>query len=251
MHAKSGAFLMPERSNTGPAAARAGFLYREYETVCALVGAEFARSTERFRDHPAPGGGKGLQCRRGCTACCSQLFDVTLLEAAYISRHLRRLPREKQTELRRRAHAYRPQRQKLLEGRAGERWAQQVEGRLPLEGLRLPCPALDSDGSCSIYEARPLVCRKFGMPLYNPRRPGMLGACELNFSTGEEIEPGDIVVHQTRIFERWERVQADVRQAGPDPPGPLTVADALLEDYDAQLRRTETAQPTEARRSSR
>ena len=213
-----------------------GALYREYETVSALVDAEFTRNAERFRNHPAPGGGTGLQCRRGCTACCSQLFDITLLEAAYISRHLRSLPPEKQAELRRRAEAYRPERQKLLEGRGRERWAQQVEGRLPLEGLRLPCPALDPDGACSIYEARPLVCRKFGMPLYNPNRLGGLGACELNFSSGEAIAPADIVENQTRIHQRWESMKAAVREAFPSAERLLTVADALLEDFDAFLR---------------
>lgn len=219
-----------------PSLPKPGAFYREYETVSALVESEFARNARRFQNHPAPGGGTGLQCRRGCTACCSQLFDITLLEAAYISRHLRSLPPEKQAELRRRAEAYRPQRRKLLEGRARERWAQQIEGRLPLEGLRLPCPALDPDGACSIYEARPLVCRKFGMPLYNPRRPGVLGACELNFSTGEEIEPAGIGENQTRIHERWEGVKATVRETYPDHSNPLTVADALSGDFDVTLR---------------
>lgn len=212
-----------------------GYFYREYQTVSALVDAEFARNAQRFQNHPAPGDGTGLQCRRGCTACCSQLFDITLLEAAYISRHLRRLTPEKQVELRRRAEAYRPQRRRLLAGRARERWAQRVVGRLPLEGLRLPCPALDPNGTCSIYEARPLVCRQFGMPLYNPQRPGVLGACELNFSTGEQLHPNELVVIQTRIHQRWEETNAALREAYPMPANPLTVADALLEDFDTHL----------------
>ncbi|MBI4462988.1 MAG: hypothetical protein HY653_08790, partial [Acidobacteria bacterium] len=45
---------------------RLSFFYREYETVAALVDAEFARNAERFRDHVAPDGQRGLQCRRGC-----------------------------------------------------------------------------------------------------------------------------------------------------------------------------------------
>jgi Fe-S-cluster containining protein len=212
------------------------YLYREYETVSALVDAEFRRNAKRFINHPAPVGGTGLQCRRGCTACCSQLFTITLLEAAYIGRHSRTLPPQRQQELRRRAEDYQPQREKLLRGRAAERWAEQVEGRLPLEGLRLACPALDSDGSCAIYPARPLVCRKFGMPLYNPRRPGKLGACELNFSTGEEIDSAGIVENQTRIFERWESTKDAVREVSPDAAQALTVADALLEDFDRVLR---------------
>ena len=57
---------------------------------------------------------------------------------------------------------------------------------LPPPGLRLACPALE-DGACQIYENRPLMCRKYGMPLYNPQKPEQVFACELNFKPGEEI----------------------------------------------------------------
>lgn len=211
-------------------------LYREYETVSALVQIEFDRNARQFQNHAAPNGKRGLQCGRGCSSCCSQLFRITPLEAAYISRYVRGLPAEKQAELRQRAQAYLPRRKQLLEGRAQERLARQVEGRLPLEGLRLPCPALEADGSCAVYEARPLVCRKFGMPLYNPLKPRVVGACELNFAGGEEIVSSELVEKQTRIFERWQAVKQAMNGTGPPEPRELSVGDALLEDFGAGQR---------------
>lgn len=38
-----------------------------------------------------------------------------------------------------------------------------------------PCPALESDGTCGLYEFRPLVCRSMGIP---PEEAGRVsGAC--------------------------------------------------------------------------
>lgn len=214
------------------------FFYREFETVAALVEAEFARNLERFRDHLTPDGKRGLQCRRGCNACCSHLFEITPLEAAYIARHVRTLPADEQRRLRERAAAYRIAREKLLDARARELKAQHIEGKLPVVGLRLPCPALGDDGSCTIYDARPLTCRKFGMPLYDPRRPGLLGACELNFKNGDALDAEGIVAHQTRIHNRWESMKAAFgTEYSLNPnPGELTVADALFTDHDAAFR---------------
>lgn len=216
-------------------------LYALYDGVAARADSEFARAVERYRDHVAPNGRKGLQCGKGCASCCYQLFNISLLEAAAISRHMKTLPHAEQERLRQRARAYQPQRRALLAGRAAETGLVQIEGKLPLAGLRLACPALEGD-ACSIYAARPLICRKFGMPIYSPSAPGRLGACELNFSDGEEIEDtGELVRRQTALHNEWQRVQKHVEDAtGIDIPG-LTVADALAADYDAILDRSRPA----------
>lgn len=211
---------------------RLAYFFREYETVAALVDAEFARNLERFRNHITPDGSPGLQCRRGCNACCSHLFEITPLEAAYITRHVQQLPAAERQRLHERAAAYKRAREKLLDARARELKTQHIEGKLPVVGLRLACPALGDDGACTIYEARPLICRKFGMPLYNPRRPGVLGACELNFKDGDALDADDIVAHQTRIHERWESVKAAFEAEDPQTTEELTVADALLADRE-------------------
>ena len=210
-------------------------LYAIYARVVERVEAEFALAVERYRDHVAPNGKKGLQCARGCSSCCYQLFNISLLEAAAISRHVKSFSREMQQRLRQHAREYQPARKELFAQRAGDLGLVQIEGKLPVAGLRLACPALEGD-ACSIYPARPLICRKFGMPIYSPKVPNRLGACELNFADGEVIDDtGEVVRRQTAIHEEWQRVQKKVEEvAGIDIPG-LTVADALVVDYDAIL----------------
>ncbi len=104
-------------------------------------------------------------------------------------------------------------------------------GSLPSPGSRLACPALE-DGVCQIYEHRPLICWKFGIPLFNPDKPGRVFACELNFRDGEAIEDGKLVQIQTGIHERWKQVQTDYNDAGGYRDGaPITVARAIVEDF--------------------
>ena len=51
----------------------------------------------------------------------------------------------------------------------------------------IPWPALKDD-VCVIYGHRPVIARKWGIPLWNPKRPDELQARELNFKPGEVIE---------------------------------------------------------------
>src|SRR2546425_9308682 len=144
-----------------------------------------------------------------------------------------KLPAEDQEKLKDRARKYLPQRDQLL----AERNVPDAWGRLPPPGLRLPCPALE-DGACQIYSHRPLICRKYGIPLYNPKKPDQLFACELNFKPGEEIDATELVQIQTGIQDRWAGVQADYnRRGGRRDPQPLTIARAILEEFEPYLPR--------------
>jgi len=172
-----------------------------YREIVAAVDAEFARNRELHGDR--------IHCRPGCTACCSHIFPITDLEAAEIAKGLERLE---------------PRMREAVEARARE----YVEACL-LKGARMPCPALD-DGACSIYQSRPLMCHKFGMPLYNPDKPDRILACELNFKAGEEIEDPQLVQIQTGIHAAWKELQADYNETrGPArQSATLTVAQAIL-----------------------
>lgn len=149
-----------------------------------------------------------------------------------ISRAVQAMPEGEREDLRTRARAYLPQREAIVKSHGMiEAW-----GKLPPEGTRLACPALGDDGACRIYEHRPLVCRKFGMPLYNPQKPGQVFACELNFAAGEEIADDRLVQIQTGIYERWKAVQQDYNRAGGRrDERPVTVARALLEDFEGYV----------------
>jgi Fe-S-cluster containining protein len=73
--------------------------------------------------------GARLQCRSGCTGCCTDGLSVFAIEAAVIERHHPEL---------------------LSEG------APHAVGA---------CAFLDERGACRIYEHRPYVCRTQGLPL--------------------------------------------------------------------------------------
>jgi Fe-S-cluster containining protein len=192
----------------------------QFLEIAAEWESEFARNKKEY--------GERIHCRRGCTDCCSQMFQITEIEAAYISQAMKCLPANERENLRERARQYEAQRQAILTTRnVPNAW-----GSLPPPGLRLACPALEN-GACRIYEYRPLICRKYGIPLYNPRKPAQLFACELNFSPGEELEVTELVQIQTAIQERWGEVQADYnKKGGRRDPEPITVARAILEDFE-------------------
>lgn len=190
-----------------------------YVQISSAVDAEFARNRGIY--------GNKLQCRAGCSDCCSQLFQITEIEAARVSEGVKSLPSALRERLKGKAVPYLETRRKMItaEGEP-ESW-----GSLPPVGSRLPCPALE-DGVCSIYEFRPLICRKFGIPLYNPDKPGQVFACELNFKAGDSIEDDELVEIQTEIHHAWKQVQTDYNDAGGYRDAEvITVARAILEDF--------------------
>ncbi len=198
-------------------------MFKNLDRLASMWEAEFARNQ---RLH-----GAKITCHRGCTECCHHLFQITELEAAYISRAMKSLPEEKHLLMEQRAQKYIEDREKLLsDRRVPDAW-----GSLPPPGLRLACPAL-LDGACQIYDHRPLICRKYGMPLYNPQKPEQVFACELNFRPGEEILDSQLVQIHTNLCRDGAEVQAEYnRQGGRRDPKPLNVARAILEDFEEYL----------------
>jgi uncharacterized protein len=102
-----------------------------------------------------------LQCRRGCSGCCSDDLTVFEVEAAAIVRKHRAL----------------------------------LENELPHPRGR--CAFLDGSGGCRIYESRPYVCRTQGLPLrWVEERQAKTGneprelrdICPLNLEGGPPLE---------------------------------------------------------------
>jgi Fe-S-cluster containining protein len=166
-----------------------------YRNIVAAVDAEFARNVALHGDR--------IRCGPGCTECCHHVFPISSIEADIVARGLAALPTELRQQIETRAVEY-------------------IERGL-IRGERLPCPALHS-GKCSIYEHRPLMCHKFGMPLFNPDKPGRIFACELNFANGEEIRDPDLIQIQTGIHEAWTQLKNDAAVEGER----LTVAHAVI-----------------------
>ncbi len=169
--------------------------------------------------------GSRINCRAGCSDCCHQLFQITEVEAAEVHRGVLAMQPDRRLRLRQKSHRYLEQRHRMVAATGEpEAW-----GSLPPPGSRLACPALE-DGVCGIYEHRPLICRKFGIPLWNPDRPGRVHACELNFRAGDEIEDGELVQIHTDLHHAWKAVQAAYNAAGGHRDSqPFTVARAIVE----------------------
>jgi len=195
-------------------------LLAQLARVAAHADAEFARGAVLH--------GARIQCRRGCNDCCGQLFRITEPECARISAFVNALPAPEREGLRAAAREYLARRLALL---GDETW----DSPMP-SGARLSCPALGAQGECRIYKARPLICRKFGVPIYNPDKPQNVMACELNFRPGEPIEDEHLVGRQTNLYRAQQQLQAAWNEAGgARSETPLCVASALVDDWSTKL----------------
>lgn len=135
-----------------------------------IVDGDVAAIVARHREH--------VQCRRGCSECCHQSFSVSEIEGELLREGLAAAPEAARAEIVARARAYEPGR--------GE-----------------PCPALDAEGACLLYEHRPRICRKYGVPLWHAERPHELRTCRLNFRGVADLEAELIVEPQALWAADW------------------------------------------------
>lgn len=132
--------------------------------------ADFARRTDAFKaDVRNP-----HLCAAGCSDCCKRgaVFAVTLVEAVEWVRGIQSLPMDTLAESRRAAAVLLADQRRVFEG---------VEGPADMPGRRVEplfskrigelnrqlgpaCPLLVND-LCSVYEARPMLCRAYGFPV--------------------------------------------------------------------------------------
>lgn len=160
---------------------------------------------DRFADDVAARRGEHMRCRAGCDGCCHTKLSLSDVEAEVLRDALAALPA--------------PRRQALA--------ARRDETR---------CRLLDEAGRCSLYDARPLVCRSQGLPLRYPPdtipvesvRARAAGAevtwCPLNF---EDVTPSadDIL-----DAERVDVVLALINRQVSETPLRRTPIDELVEE---------------------
>ncbi len=121
------------------------------------------RADQAFRS-VASGHAELMGCKPGCDDCCSLFFELTLVEAFYVSGMFEsQMPASRKETVRSRAadsHRLFEQAQAdLAELRSNGREAMiQAASR-----VRIPCP-LKEDGLCLLYEHRPVTCRLYGVP---------------------------------------------------------------------------------------
>lgn len=137
-------------------------LFQQYRALLARVDTWFSRS--------AATAGSSVHCTAGCSDCCRGLFDITLLDAAYLNYGFRTtvakpLHEKVLARCRRRLRQLRSRwpefgRPFVLNYRPENDWEQ-----LMPDDDESPCVLLGDDGRCLVYDHRPLTCRLHGLPL--------------------------------------------------------------------------------------
>ena len=157
-----------------------------------LIDAGVAPVVARYREQ--------IQCRAGCSECCQQSFRVSELEGMLLREGLAEATEDVRADVLARARTYAP-------GQA--------------------CPVLSKDGECRLYEHRPRICRKYGIPLWHPERPHELKTCRLNFRGAVDLAADLIVEPQAGWAEDWIALR---EQLGLPAQENRTIAAWLAED---------------------
>ena len=122
-----------------------------------------------------------VPCRLGCTSCCIGPFPITLLDVQTLQLGLASLSPDHRHRIEQRAIEHTAAMETAFPQLAHrdllDDWSDQEIDRLVTEFHHHPCPALEADGRCSVYQHRPLVCRSMGIPTED--RGMVHGACEV------------------------------------------------------------------------
>ncbi len=148
-----------------------------------------------------------IACTDGCDGCCRHL-SLFPVEAAALATALQELPLRERERIRERARDYPPDH---------------------------PCPLLEGH-RCTLYGARPLICRTHGLPLLiNTNGVHQVDYCPLNFQ-GISSLPGGAVINLDQLNEILVTVNlqfvATANSASPWPER-LTIAQALATENPA------------------
>jgi len=109
-----------------------------------------------------------MPCKLGCNDCCSIYFELSLIEAYVIQGFFEeRISAARKKDVREKSLVVEPlyRNEKLVSARMRELGESESEEFITrnVATARIPC-VLNHDGSCILYENRPLTCRLYGTP---------------------------------------------------------------------------------------
>jgi Fe-S-cluster containining protein len=149
--------------------------------------------------------GSDVSCRKGCSACCRGLFDITLLDACYLANGFVELDALKKKTVLSRAKGRLLSLQTIwpeltepyiLNYRPEADWDE-----LMPEEDETPCVLLGDDGKCLVYDYRPMTCRLNGIPLVDHSGEVFFEDwCTLNFIGRDPLAIKELRGEFRRIF---------------------------------------------------
>lgn len=115
------------------------------------------------------------QCKSGCARCCYADLSVFEVEAQNIRNWFSILPQNEKSLLR-------------------EKWSVPQKEALTFQNEQQKSCVFLHDEKCSIYEARPLICRTQGLPLkFKDNNDVYIDICPLNDSILQVSEEPDVL----------------------------------------------------------
>ena len=158
-----------------------------------------------------------IPCEKGCCRCCIGPFAVTLLDVEELHRGLRSIPaigREKiEARARRQVAAMEAQYPRLAIDPALDNYQDDLIDQLVTQFADMRCPALQDDGTCGLYEFRPVACRTMGIPTESAGT--VRGACEIQtfipivrLSESLRTEDDRLAEQEARLLERGKTSEA-------------------------------------------
>ncbi len=203
-------------------------LFERYEALCREADAIFAHVREKH--------GECVACEPGCADCCSALFDLPLIEAVYINHAFRQsFPSGAQRSALLDAADAADRAIHKIKRRAFKDWQSGRDENAIMAELgreRVRCPLLGDDARCSLYHARPLTCRVYGIPLNIGGKGQICG--KSRFASGNQYPAVHLDVLRGRLAELSGDLARHV-QSGYDEVHTVLVplSMALLTEYDA------------------
>ena len=203
-------------------------IFTRYENLRAEADALFEAVRSRYPDL--------VVCREGCSSCCHALFDLTLVEALYLSGAFREFfdgaERFRLQDLagsvdRRIAKV---KRQVFKDSQAGKN---SNEILTEVAGILVRCPLLGDDNRCLMYDARPITCRLYGIPT---AIGGKAHTCGLTgFKSGEAYPTVALDKVQARLVTLSEELAAALKSSYSQLASMyVPVSSALITDYTAE-----------------
>jgi len=170
-----------------------------YQNLLHHIDQWFSTAIDRYPEH--------IRCSGGCSGCCRGLFDITLLDAILLRQGFDLLPESSRDDVRQKCLERLMELQRLwpelsppfmLNHRTEDEW----EDLMP-DDDETPCPLLDGQGRCMVYEHRPMTCRLHGLPLVDVSGTVMHDEwCTENFTTVNPLALPELTAPFEGIFRR-------------------------------------------------
>jgi Fe-S-cluster containining protein len=203
--------------------------FEQYESLVAQVDKIFTAMQQAHKDC--------VSCKTYCCDCCYAVFDVTLIEAAYINHQFNKaLDRKERRKILRRAEKadrkFYQIKRKLQKMYVKEEKSQE-EILYYLAEERVPCPLLNDEKLCDLYAGRPITCRVYGIPTSIGGKPHICG--ESGFKEGTAYPTVNLDNMNKRLVEMSKDLLREIGSNNPTMHMRLVpVSAALMTSYDEE-----------------